>query len=120
MPGRTARGPHTHREAAAIPPACSSSGVVGWPRSASLARIQAVVSQVDAAVHDHVATLHDRGLSWTQRAGARRVEAGSMGAVLRRGLTMGAAAPGAGVPQARRAGLAGGGYELDNGGLGIR
>jgi len=62
----TARGPHTHREAAAIPPACSSSGVVGWPRSASLARIQAVVSQVDAAVHDHVATLRDRGLSWTR------------------------------------------------------
>lgn len=33
---------------------------------ASLARIQAVVSQVDAAVHDHVATLRDRGISWTR------------------------------------------------------
>jgi len=33
---------------------------------ASLARIQAVVSQADAAVHDHVATLRDRGLSWTR------------------------------------------------------
>jgi ClpX C4-type zinc finger len=33
---------------------------------ASLARIQAVVSQVDAAAHDHVATLRDRGISWTR------------------------------------------------------
>jgi ClpX C4-type zinc finger len=33
---------------------------------ASLARIQAVVSQVDAAVHDHVAILRDRGISWTR------------------------------------------------------
>ncbi|MGN6172402.1 MAG: ClpX C4-type zinc finger protein [Streptosporangiaceae bacterium] len=33
---------------------------------ASLARIQAVVSQADAAVHDHVAILRDRGLSWTR------------------------------------------------------
>jgi ClpX C4-type zinc finger len=33
---------------------------------ASLARIQAVVSQVDAAVHDHVAVLRDRGVSWTR------------------------------------------------------
>lgn len=33
---------------------------------ASLRRIQAVVSQADAAVHDHVATLRDRGISWTR------------------------------------------------------
>jgi hypothetical protein len=33
---------------------------------ASLARIQAVVAQVDAAVHDHVAILRDRGISWTR------------------------------------------------------
>jgi hypothetical protein len=33
---------------------------------ASLARIQAVVSQVNAAVHDHVAVLRDRGISWTR------------------------------------------------------
>jgi ClpX C4-type zinc finger len=33
---------------------------------ASLARIQAVVSQADAAVHDHVAVLRDRGISWTR------------------------------------------------------
>ena len=33
---------------------------------ASLARIQAVVSQVDAALHDHVAILRDRGISWTR------------------------------------------------------
>ena len=33
---------------------------------ASLARIQAVVSQADAAVHNHVAILRDRGLSWTR------------------------------------------------------
>jgi ClpX C4-type zinc finger protein len=33
---------------------------------ASLARIQAVVSQVDAALHDHVATLRGRGISWTR------------------------------------------------------
>ena len=33
---------------------------------ASLARIQAVESQVDAAVHDHVAILRDRGVSWTR------------------------------------------------------
>jgi hypothetical protein len=33
---------------------------------ASLARIQAVVSQADAAVHDHVAILRDRGISWTR------------------------------------------------------
>ncbi len=32
----------------------------------SLARIQGVVSQVDAAVHDHVAMLRDRGISWTR------------------------------------------------------
>lgn len=33
---------------------------------ASLARVQAVVSQVDAAVHDRVAILRDRGVSWTR------------------------------------------------------
>ena len=33
---------------------------------ASLAKVQAVVSQVDAAVHDHVAILRDRGISWTR------------------------------------------------------
>jgi hypothetical protein len=33
---------------------------------ASLARIQAVVSQVDAAVHDHVDILRGRGISWTR------------------------------------------------------
>jgi ClpX C4-type zinc finger len=33
---------------------------------ASLARIQAAVSQADAAVHDYVAVLRDRGISWTR------------------------------------------------------
>ena len=33
---------------------------------ASLARTQAAVSQADAAVHEHVAVLRDRGLSWTR------------------------------------------------------
>ena len=33
---------------------------------ASLARVQAVVSQVDAAVHDRVAILRDRGVNWTR------------------------------------------------------
>jgi hypothetical protein len=33
---------------------------------ASLARTQAVVAQADAAVHDHVAILRDRGISWTR------------------------------------------------------
>ncbi len=32
----------------------------------SLGRVQAVVSQVDASVHDHVAILRDRGISWTR------------------------------------------------------
>lgn len=32
---------------------------------ASLARVQAVVSQVDAAVHERVAILRERGVSWT-------------------------------------------------------
>jgi biotin operon repressor len=32
----------------------------------SLAKIQAAVSQADAAVHDHVAVLRDRGISWTR------------------------------------------------------
>jgi ClpX C4-type zinc finger len=33
---------------------------------ASLARIQAVVAQVDAAVHDYVDVLRSRGISWTR------------------------------------------------------
>jgi hypothetical protein len=33
---------------------------------ASLARTQAVVSQADAAVHDHVAVLRGRGITWTR------------------------------------------------------
>lgn len=33
---------------------------------AGLARIQAVVSQADAAVHDYVGVLRDRGMSWTR------------------------------------------------------
>jgi hypothetical protein len=33
---------------------------------ACLARIQAVVAQVDAAVHDHVGILRTRGISWTR------------------------------------------------------
>jgi ClpX C4-type zinc finger len=33
---------------------------------ASLARTQAVVSQVDAAVHEHVDILRARGISWTR------------------------------------------------------
>jgi hypothetical protein len=33
---------------------------------ASLARIQAAVAQADAAVHDHVAVLRERGISWTR------------------------------------------------------
>ena len=33
---------------------------------ASLARTQAAVAQADAAVHDHVAVLRGRGISWTR------------------------------------------------------
>jgi ClpX C4-type zinc finger len=33
---------------------------------ASLARAQALVSQVDGAVHDHVDVLRGRGISWTR------------------------------------------------------
>ena len=33
---------------------------------ASLAQVQGVVSQADAAVHDYVAILRERGLSWTR------------------------------------------------------
>ena len=33
---------------------------------AGLAKIQAVVSQADAAVHDHVDVLRSRGISWTR------------------------------------------------------
>ena len=32
----------------------------------SLARIQGVVAQADAAVHHHVSLLRDRGISWTR------------------------------------------------------
>jgi hypothetical protein len=32
----------------------------------SLVRIQAVASQVDAAVHDYVGVLRDRGVTWTR------------------------------------------------------
>ncbi len=47
-------------------------GFVSWDKHpddemlASLARIQAAVSQADAAVHDHVAVLRERGISWTR------------------------------------------------------
>lgn len=33
---------------------------------AGLGRVQQVVSQVDAAVHEHVAVLRERGISWTR------------------------------------------------------
>jgi hypothetical protein len=33
---------------------------------ASLARTQAVIAQVDAAIHDHAAVLRERGVSWTR------------------------------------------------------
>lgn len=33
---------------------------------ASLARTQAVVAQVDAAIHDHATVLRGRGISWTR------------------------------------------------------
>jgi ClpX C4-type zinc finger len=33
---------------------------------AGLAKVQAVVSQADAAVHDHVGVLRGRGISWTR------------------------------------------------------
>lgn len=33
---------------------------------AGLARVQGVVSQVDAAVHDYVAILRERGVTWTR------------------------------------------------------
>ncbi len=47
-------------------------GFVSWNEHpddemlASLARTQAAVSQADAAVHDHVAVLRDRGISWAR------------------------------------------------------
>ena len=31
-----------------------------------LARMQAITSQVDAAIHDHVGILRARGISWTR------------------------------------------------------
>lgn len=33
---------------------------------ASLARIQATAAQADTALHDHVGSLRDRGISWTR------------------------------------------------------
>jgi hypothetical protein len=33
---------------------------------ASMARTQAVVAQVDAAIHDHASVLRSRGVSWTR------------------------------------------------------
>ena len=33
---------------------------------ASMARTQAVVAQVDAAIHDHASVLRGRGVSWTR------------------------------------------------------
>jgi hypothetical protein len=33
---------------------------------ASLARIQATAAQADAALHDHVGSLRERGISWTR------------------------------------------------------
>jgi ClpX C4-type zinc finger len=47
-------------------------GFVSWNEHpddemlASLARIQAAVAQADAAVHDHVAVLRGRGISWAR------------------------------------------------------
>ncbi len=47
-------------------------GFVSWNEHpddemlASLAKIQAAVTQADAAVHDHVAVLRGRGISWTR------------------------------------------------------
>jgi ClpX C4-type zinc finger len=46
--------------------------VGGWSEQpddellASLARIQAVVSQIDTTLHDHVDILRARGISWTR------------------------------------------------------
>lgn len=46
--------------------------VPGWSERSdddllsSLARAQALVSQVDGAVHDHVEVLRGRGISWTR------------------------------------------------------
>lgn len=46
--------------------------VGGWDEQpddallANLGRLQAVVSQVDAALHNHVGMLRDRGVSWTR------------------------------------------------------
>jgi len=46
--------------------------VPGWTERpddellASLGRVQSLVSQVDAAVHDHVDVLRARGMSWTR------------------------------------------------------
>jgi ClpX C4-type zinc finger len=48
------------------------SGFGGWNDRpddellANLAKMQAVVSQVDGALHDHVGLLRSRGISWTR------------------------------------------------------
>jgi hypothetical protein len=61
-----------------------------------------VVSQADAAVHDHVAVLRDRAISWTRIGEALGVsKQAAWGAVLRRGLTAGL--PVAGGRRRRRA-----------------
>jgi hypothetical protein len=49
-----------------------TSGFGGWDKRpeeellANLAKMQATVSQVDSAVHDHVGLLRTRGVSWTR------------------------------------------------------
>ena len=53
-------------------PAAPASKVGGWDEQpddallANLGRLQAVVSQVDAALHNHVDMLRARGVSWTR------------------------------------------------------
>ena len=54
---------------------------------ASLARVQAAAPQLDAAMHDYVDLLRaPRRQLDPHRRGARRVQAGGLGAVLRRGV----------------------------------
>ena len=54
------------------PEPSSAPRVRGWDEQpddallANLGRLQAVVSQVDAALHNHVGMLRDRGVSWTR------------------------------------------------------
>jgi hypothetical protein len=53
-------------------PAAPAPKVGGWDEQpddallANLGRLQAVVSQVDAALHNHVEMLRARGVSWTR------------------------------------------------------